>query len=360
MALALGICFSAAVCFAKGLDLRGCDVSSLPEVTDAGAVFYDGQSSVPLLTCLKNHGATMIRLKLWNNPSNGYNNLSRVISVSTAAKALGLSVLLDFHYSDTWADPGTQTPPVAWQGKSYSELRTLIRNFTKDSLTAMTVAGVAPTIVQVGNEITNGFLWPRGQLYGGDNSWTQFTQLVKDASTAARLAAPKAKIMIHIDRGADNGASRWFYDHLQSYGVTYDMIGLSYYPWWHGSMANLQANVNDLATRYGKDIVLVETSYPWTLDLALRPWPHVKSDANGLLTDCPATPSGQRRFLLLLRRIIERIPDGRGRGIFYWEPAWVSAGSVPSGWDNLTLFDFNGQVLPGLDSLLSESPERVR
>ena len=344
----------ASLATAEPMPYRGVDISSWPEVRENGGIVRSPSGRpVDLVRSIKQAGGTLVRLKLWNQPTSGYNNLARVTSLAREAKNAGLKILLDFHYSDTWADPGSQTTPLAWQALSFPSLVEAVRDFSRQSVLTLAAAGATPDLIQVGNEIPNGLLWPRGQLYGGDNSWTQFTDLLKAGIAGSREAAPGAQILIHIDKGADHGASVWFYDRMALYSVPYDMIGLSYYPWWHGPLANFKSNVTNLTTRYSKPILLVETAYPWTMDLTGRPWQHVKGDPSGLILGMPPTPQGQERFLTSVRKIMEDLPHKRGAGVVYWEPAWLTTPTLQSPWDNLNLFDYEGQELPGFRSLLS-------
>lgn len=358
--LVLGLLGTGTVLMAQPMRFRGADVSSLPEVTDQGGQFKtaNGQS-IHLMDMIKASGGTTVRLKLWNNPANGYNNLARVVSMAKEAKARDLKILLDFHYSDTWADPGNQQIPAAWQGMDFRQLKAAVQTFSRESVEALVAAGAAPDIVQIGNEISNGMLWPHGQLYGGANSFEQFTELLKAGISGTKQAHPTAQIMLHIDKGGDNGGSVWFYDKMTTYGVPYDLIGLSYYPWWHGSLSAFQNNVNDLAGRYNKDLVLVETAYPWTMDMTGRPWPHVKGDTSGLIDGMPATPEGQSAFLASVRSIVENAPNGRGAGVLYWEPGWLTTGTLQSPWDNLNLVDYSGRELPGMRVLMVPEPSFV-
>ena len=223
-------------------------------------------------------------------------------------------------------------------------------------------------MVQIGNEITAGMLWPVGQLYTDDGAqhWPEFTTLLKAGIQGAREAATRRNpivVMVHIDRGGDNGGSVWFFDHVLAAGVDFDVIGQSYYPFWHGSLAALQANLNDLAVRYSKDLVVVETAYPWTLgngdDLA-----NSFTDAATLPDGdrFPPTPQGQAGYFEALRAVLLQVPDHRGAGFMDWEPEWIpGVGWEPGAGnpnDNLTMFDFHGHGLPSLRAF-APGPIRV-
>jgi len=215
-------------------------------------------------------------------------------------------LLLDFHYSDTWADPAQQAKPAAWRTNTFAELASNLFDYTRAVTTNLIGADIAPDAVQLGNEITYGFLWNEGRV-GGDaeTKWGGFCALLQAAAAGMRTGAgtnPAPRIVIQIDAGANNGTCRWFFDNLLCRAVPFDIIGLSYYPWWHGNLAAFASNINDLAVRYGRDIAVVETGYPWTLD-NYDPEPNFVWEAGQLLPGHPATVDGQRRFLLQLKEL---------------------------------------------------------
>lgn len=267
---------------------------------------------------------------------------------------------MDLHCSDFWADPAHQDTPAAWTGLDLPALAATVRAYTAETLRALRSAGARVDMVQVGNEITAGMLWPLGQIYrpGRPDDWTGFTTLLAAGIAGVRDVHPRSRdvpVMVHVDRGGDNGGSRWFYDHVLAAGVEFDVIGQSYYPFWHGSLDDLQANFDDLATRYGKDLVLVETAYPWTLQNGddLENLIHDR----GQLPDAdrfPPTPEGQAAYFEALRDVLLAVPGRRCLGFFAWEPAWLAG----VGWepgagnpnDNLTMFDHDGRALPALDA----------
>jgi arabinogalactan endo-1,4-beta-galactosidase len=228
----------------------------------------------------------------------------------------------------------------------------------EDTLEALSDAGAPVDMVQIGNEITGGMLWPSGRLYNGspDQNWPAFTKLLGAGIAGvrtARVAGKRPDIMVHIDRGGDNGGSRYFFDHVFAAGLDFDVIGQSYYPFWHGSLQKLQDNLADLATRYGKDLIVVETAYPWTLENG-DSLPNILESINQL-PDAgiwPPTPEGQLAYFTALRGVFAHVPGGHGLGFMCWEPGWVpGVGWTPGEGnpnDNLTLFDFNGNALPAL------------
>jgi arabinogalactan endo-1,4-beta-galactosidase len=288
----------------------GADVSFLGQAERQGVVFKDNGSPTPALEILRNHGYNWIRLRLFHTPKTLPNNLEYTVVVAKAAQKLGFKFLLDYHYADDWADPGHQPMPKAWEGKSHAELVKAVFEYTRDTIAAFRDAGVLPDMVQVGNEITVGMMWPDGKLPA---NWDCFAQLVNagiNGVDAGRGNGMRPKIMIHIDRGGDIKGTKAFLDRLDSYRVPYDIIGQSYYPWWHGSLNALRENLEFMAREYQKDIVVVETAYNW------KPGNYLNKPA-----PFPESPEGQREFLDEVNRVVMATPNGRGKGIFWWEPA---------------------------------------
>ncbi|TKC81726.1 arabinogalactan endo-1,4-beta-galactosidase [Trinickia terrae] len=339
----------------------GADVSTLLELEDHGARYYDHGVAQDCLHLLRRHGVDSIRIKVWNDPGNpdyfpanqspaaGYNNAEHVRVLARRAAALGLRVLIDFHYSDWWADPGKQYPPHAWAGKDISETCALLSEYTSDVLHTLRKDGVTPEWVQIGNEITGGMLWPLGRY----DQWDNLAQLLTAGRDAVKSVDPRTQVMLHIDSGGNNATSRWWFDNATQRSVPFDVIGLSYYPQWQGSLDDLQNNANDLATRYGKDVIVVETAYPWTTSDGDSE-PNTMTNTGSVTY--PPTPAGQAQFLDALTGIVKAIPGGRGKGVFWWEPEWIPVAGVGwkvgagDQWDNNTLFDFHGNALSSLSA----------
>jgi len=288
----------------------GADVSFLAQAETQGAIFKDEGAPKPGLQILKDHGYNWVRLRLFHAPAELPNNLEYTIGLAKHARKLGFKFLLDFHYADDWADPGKQPIPKAWQGKTHSQLVQAVFEYTRDTIAAFRDAGVLPDMVQPGNEIINGMLWPDGKLPGNWNNFAELLYAGINGVDAGRGNNPRPKIMIHIDRGADWKATKEFFDKLNSYDIPFDVIGQSYYPWWHGSLNDLRQNLEFMAREYQKDIIVVETAYNW------RPGNYVSKAA-----PFPESPAGQREFLDELNRVIQQTPNGRGKGLFWWEPA---------------------------------------
>lgn len=308
----------------------GADLSFAKEAEDNGFVFKENYQSKKVVQVFKNHGYNWIRLRLFHTPTELPNNLEYTIVFAKEAKQNGYKFLLDYHYSDTWADPAKQFVPKAWEGKTQKEVEELVFLYTKKTMEAFREANVYPDMVQIGNEISNGMIWPYGKL---PENWDHFAALIKAGingvfASIGNNDAPK--IMIHIDKGGDKGFTKYFFDKLHTYNIKYDVIGQSYYPWWHGSLLDLRECLNFTSLEYKKDIVLVETAYNYS------PSEYINKAA-----PFPETEEGQKDFLKEVHNIILNIPNNLGKGIFWWEPA-----APNKGFSYRTFFDKNGNVLP--------------
>jgi len=307
----------------------GADLSFLRQAESNGTVFKDNGQAKPGLQIFKDHGYNWIRLRLFHTPTRLPNNLEYTIATAKDARKLGFRFLLNYHYSDTWADPGKQFLPKAWEGKSHSELVKAVRDYTRDTIVAFREAGVMPDMVQIGNETINGMLWPDGKLPANWDNYAELTKAGIEGVIAGTGPETKPRIMIHIDRGGDQKKTKAFFDKLHSYGITYDVIGQSYYPWWHGSLNDLRENMLFMANAYRKDIILVEAAYNW------KPAEYANK-----LAPFPESPQGQKEFLEEVNRIVQATPYGLGKGVFWWEPA-VTGGLARRGF-----FDAANNALP--------------
>lgn len=299
---------------------------------------------------LKNSGMNYVRLKVWVNPADGYNDKAHVLAMAKRAKALGMKVLVDFHYSDAWADPGKQIKPAAWAGHSYTQLKSDVYNHTYDVLNALKAQGTTADMVQIGNETNAGMLWPEGST----DNWSQLAGLLTSGADAAKAVSSGTKVALHLAKGGDNAGTRWWFDNAVARNVPFDVIALSYYGYWHGSLADLQTNLDDAAARYGKPVLVAETAYAHTLADADGLENNVAT-ADQLVTGYPATPAGQAANLRDVMNVVEAVPNGRGLGAVYWEPAWTAATgsgwdpadpSSGNAWENQAVFDYNGKLLP--------------
>jgi arabinogalactan endo-1,4-beta-galactosidase len=311
----------------------GADVSDLRQMEADGVRFTDGGVARPGLRILKDHGYTWVRLRVMVDPVKLPNTLAYTIAEAKDAKAMGFKMLLDLHYSDDWADPQHQWVPRAWAGMSHEELVKAVFAYTRDTVTAMRKAGVMPDMVQVGNEVTVGMMWPDARL---PYNWKEFTDLLRagikgvDEGCGPMFSRVKRpKIMIHIDKGGNMVATQWFFDNLEQYHLNYDVIGQSYYPWWQGSLEDLKKNIEFTHTTYHKDVIVVETAYDW------RPGETFKGRS-----PFPETPEGQREFLTALNKVAHETPGCEG--IFWWEP--MAGGSI----SKRALFDDDHKALPAI------------
>ena len=311
----------------------GADLSFLKQAEDSGFVFKDNGTPRRGLQIFKDHGYNWVRLRIFNNPTALPNNLQYTIASAQSAKKLGFQLLLDFHYSDGWADPGQQWIPAAWKSLNHQQLVQAVFAYTRDTITAFREAGVMPDMVQLGNEITNGMLWPDGRL---PEHWDNFAALEQAGIAgveAGKGILPRPRILVHIDKGGDPLATATFFDQLNKYHLSYDVIGQSYYPWWHGSLLDLRDNLLFMAKTYDKDILIAETAYDW------RPTEY--RDARGPF---PETPEGQEQFLRSLNQILLSTAGRRILGLFWWEPAVAPGTHILS----RGFFDDNGNSLPVL------------
>jgi arabinogalactan endo-1,4-beta-galactosidase len=331
----------------------GHDMSFAVQEAAIGSTYTDrGVEGLPE-SILADHGANYVRLRIWTDPPGGYSDLDSVLEMARRAHAVGMRILLDFHYSDFWADPQKQPTPAAWADQDLTTLAGTVRAYTRDVLDALAAQGTPADMVQIGNEIRNGMLWPTGFIdWSTGDGWDNLGTLLRAGAQGVREAAgPTPKIVIHFDQGGDNWASRWFYDHVVDQRVPFDVIGLSYYPFWHGTIAQLRTNMNDLARRYGKEVQIVETQYGWTLQNGDNLGNFLWQDSQ-LVPGYPATPNGQLTFLFDLQSAVAAVPEGMGTGIFYWQPEWIpGVGWEPGAGtpnDNMTLFDFSGRALPSV------------
>ncbi|MFT4258988.1 arabinogalactan endo-beta-1,4-galactanase [Microbacterium sp.] len=377
---------AAQAAYSKTSFIMGGDLGMLHEIETRGGVFKkDGVADDPV-EILADSGMNLARLRLWVDPytasgqayGGGTNDLATTIAMAQRAKAEGMGILLDFHLSDWWADPGTQTIPKAWRGLTYAQLKTAVHDYTNDVIDQMRAAGVVPNIVQMGNEISSGVLWDFGRIGNGVSDFTQLAGLLTAGITGvkdAQLTGEKIEIALHLDQGGDNALYRWWFDGVTAKNVPFDIIALSYYPFWHGTMGQLAYNLNDLSARYGKDVLIVETAYGWTLgdgDGLINSFYTTEEAAGGY----PATVAGQTAFLRDLRDIVKAVPNNRGRGLIWWEPTWLpvpganwgsEAGKTDNGdtgilsnpWDNQTLFDWNGEALDTLDVFGETAPTNL-
>lgn len=329
----------------------GADISSYPQVIDGGGVFknYTGEPA-NLFDLIGNIGVKWGRLRLWVDPpvvansTTKYCDLEHTKTMASLFKSRNLSYLLDFHYSDWWADPGQQNKPHSWEDLPFSDLSNQVYNYTYSVLDELAELNALPAMIQTGNEISHGMLWPDGNLA----NISQFASLLKSCRSAildfcAEKHTSPIPIMLHIP--ADNWEShRWFFDSLFDLGVKCDVIGLSYYARWHGNISNLADILNKSTQRYHIPIIIAETNYVHGL-YWINPDTGDYWNKEDVLPDFPASPEGQRAFLETLIHLMLNLPEGLGRGIFLWEPAWIfpCVGSTPT--QDRGFFDLDNNLL---------------
>ncbi len=331
------------------LRAAGADVSALAAFEGAGAHYRDG-TIAGALPALHARGSTLFRLRLFVAPLGTgieVNDLPYTIALAQRIKATGAGLLLDIHYSDTWADPAHQAIPAAWAGLTLDSLEQVVEAYTTAVLRAMDSAGVRPDIVQVGNEIDSGFLWPLGHVGGSDDTpaqWAQFGRLLAAGIRGVRAATPPGdtiRVLLHYSGGGNPPGIDWFFGHVAQLELDYDLIGLSWYPWWHGSLSALRAGLATAANHYGRDVMVVETAYPWRHGA----WEQMIVDSSALAW--PMTRAGQARFLADLVAAVRATPGGRGAGVLWWHPEAIPApGLFVWGDGALALFDSTGALLP--------------
>jgi arabinogalactan endo-1,4-beta-galactosidase len=284
--------------------VKGGDISWLPQMEATGFKFYNDQGvEQDCFQVLKNHGINTIRLRTFVNPSNdkasGHCSKEETVAMAVRAKKWGMRVMIDFHYSDSWADPGKQNKPSAWVGHDFPQLLNDLYNYTFDVMSALKTAGVSPEWVQVGNEIPGGMLLPEGST----DNWGQLVQLINKGYDAIKAVSPFSKVILHIDQGNNNSRFRWWFDNATANGAKYDVIGLSYYPYWLTgkpeyklSIDDLGNNLVDMASRYGKEVMVVEVGGEDT------------------------QPQNTYDMLIAVQKKVKAVPGGKGLGVIYWEP----------------------------------------
>jgi arabinogalactan endo-1,4-beta-galactosidase len=337
---------------ANTLTMLGADVSTLQRSLDLGAKYYNasGAQQDPY-DILKSKGVNYARLRIWNNPVSGYNNKAKVLQQAKAIKAKGLKLLIDFHYSDTWADPGKQFPPAAWASHSISQLNTDVYNYTADVCNSLKAQGTTPDSVQIGNEINVGMLWPRGQVV--NNNFAPLAGLLKQGYNATKACNSGTQVWIHVADADSMANARWFFDGIKSQGVNWDVSALSYYCMWHGTLTNLYNVITDVKNRYGKPVVIAETAYQFTTGNADGTGNSIPG--NVLCDNIPSSWAGQAQQFQWTQNTAR---SAGAIGVFYWEPTWYAVngnGWDPAdingsgnGWDNMAIFDWTGKVNPTL------------
>ena len=320
----------------RGADFAyGADVGWLSQMESSGKVFHDSTGKAgDLLDILKQYGVNSIRLRTWVNPSDGWCGKADLVKMAKRVHGKGFRLMVDFHYSDSWADPGKQPKPAAWASYTQDQLVQAVKTYTTDILTTLKDSGVVPEWVQVGNETNDGMLWPANTGDAGGritvNGAAKFAALVQSGSQAAKSVDPSALVVVHVSNGWDNGLFRWVFDSLKAKGASWDVVGMSVYPDssnWRTQAAQVLANMNDMVSRYGKKVVVSEVGFAMS-----------QSDTS-------------YNLLKLLVSNTKSVANGAGLGVFYWEP------EAYYGWQGyqLSAFDDSGKPTKALNAFREAS-----
>ncbi|MBQ9929271.1 MAG: glycosyl hydrolase 53 family protein [Oscillospiraceae bacterium] len=361
--------------------ILGIDTSTYLEELENGAVYRRDGKPIDPLDAFAANGVEWMRIRIWNDPYAadgtpylaGSCDLNNYIRLGRLAKSKGYKLLMDLHYSDFWADPGKQMIPKAWRGLDGDGLADAVYEFTKHCLEEAVRADVSPEMIQVGNEITNGLLWPVGRLEenGQRSNYGAFCRIIAAGCRACREITPNAGIALHLERSHDQAVYQEFFTEMEKAGIDYDIIGASYYPCWHGTPEELFANL-DACRHFGKQRMVLELGYgfttaPYALDGQAQ---RLVIDADrayvpGFTEKYPITPDGQAAFI---RDFLKLAKQHEIDGVFYWEPLWLPGKNIcwasPAGqeyigesgkstaneWANQCLFDYNGNFLPAFSS----------
>jgi len=311
---------------------RGADVSWLPRMDSSGVVFQDRSGTKgELLPILKGLGVDAIRLRVWVNPAGGRSGKAEVVQMAKRVTSQGFRLMIDFHYSDSWVDPGTQVKPAAWSGHALEALKTDVSAHTREVLTALKDSGATPEWVQIGNETNDGMLWPEGRA---TSSMAGFASLVQSGAQVVRSVFPTAKVVVHLSNAYDNVMYRWIFDGMKANNVDYDVIGMSLYPetaTWRATAEQARTNMLDMVSRYGKAVVVSEIGL-------------YRTDEDSSVA--------------LLRKVLADVgalPGGKGLGVFYWEP---EAFELWGGYQK-SAFDNTGMPTKALTAFQEAAPTGV-
>lgn len=302
---------------------KGADISWLTEMESTGIKFYNtAGDEKECMQLLKDLGMNATRLRVWVNPSNGWCNSADLLTKALRAKNLGMKILLDFHYSDIWADPGHQSKPVNWSTATFTVLKDSVYQHTYNVMNLLKTNGITPEWVQVGNETNDGMLWPDGKA---STNMVNFTQLINAGYDAVKAVSSTSKVIVHISNGYDNSLFRWIFDGLVANGGKWDVIGMSLYPAaanWSTLNSQCAINMADMISRYNKEIMICEVGMSW-------------DQANAC-----------KSFIADIIAKTKALPGNKGLGVFYWEP------EAHNNWVGYTLgaFDNSGKPTEALDA----------
>ncbi|KAI5866451.1 glycoside hydrolase family 53 protein [Durotheca rogersii] len=326
------------------LKYKGVDWSSVIVEEKAGISYTTTSGSTqPLEKILSESGVNTVRQRIWVNPGDGNYNVDYNLKLARRAKAAGLDVYLNFHYSDTWADPGQQAIPSGWP-TGIDDLAWKLYNYTLDVSNQFASAGISPTIISIGNEIRSGLLLPTGST----NNFYNVARLLHSAAWGIKDSnlSPKPRIMIHLDNGWNWDTQKWWYESALAAGPLtasdFDMMGVSYYPFYGSAatLSSLKSSLTNMANTWGKEIVVAEINWPTSCRSPAYPFP---SDVQSI----PFSAEGQTTFVKKVAEIVAGVKNGNG--IFYWEPAWMNNQGLGSSCESNTMFSWPGKELSSLD-----------
>jgi arabinogalactan endo-1,4-beta-galactosidase len=367
--------------------ILGIDTSTYFEEIDAGAQYFNADHELvdPLDDFIRN-GVNFQRIRLWVNPYSDKNgkpylggtcDIVNFIKLAKLCLSKGYQIILDFHYSDFWCDPGKQFKPKAWQHLSKEALNDMVFEYTRDVLSEIKSENIPLYGIQIGNEITNGMLWPTGELIDNGKgekrgNYSGLIPLIKSGIKASKEIFPKAKIILHLERSSDNKMYHEFFDEMTINNVDFDIIGASYYPYYHGKIDDVIANLVDMKMTYRKEVMFMELGYGFTtIDYISN---YEKNEKQLVLNDefvkdpshyvpYPLTEDGQYNFL---KEFLKKCRDNNIDGVFYWEPLWIpgkdicwtsregqeyikeTGKSTRNEWANQALYDYKGIALKAL------------
>jgi len=361
----------------------GIDTSTYFEEIDAGTKYIlDGKEIDPLKYLHNVNGVTCMRIRLWVDPFGenkepylaGTCDLNNFIKLAKLAMSYGYEILLDIHYSDFWADPGKQLCPKSWVGLTFEEIKDKVYEYTKEVLVTIKKEGIPLKLIQIGNEITNGMIWPYGRLdesVSPRGNYDKLSELLKAGIKATREENPETKIIIHLERSYDHPVYDEYFTNIIKYGVDFDIIGASYYPYWHGTFDQLFDNLKKCQSKFNKEIMIMELGYSFTLEDYIKSGSQAQLVINSDNIDTllkqlpqPITPEGQAKFV---KEFLVRAEKEGVSAVFYWEPLWIpgenicwaskvaqkyiheEGKSTRNEWANQCLFNYEGVALPSLD-----------
>lgn len=313
---------------------KGGDISWLPQMEASGYIFYnDNGEPEDCFKILKDHGINSVRLRTWVNPSDnpqsGHCSKEETVAMAKRAKEWGMKVMINFHYSDSWADPGKQNKPKDWEGLNFEELKQALYDYTYDVINDLKKEGIYPEWVQLGNEIPSGMIHPEGHT----DNWPQLVELLNKGYDAVKAVSPSSKIILHVDQGNNNERFRWWFDNAEEHGAKYDIIGMSFYPWWldgkpdyRDVIDDLGANLIDMANRYNKEVMVVEVGGE------------------------DVQPNNTYNMLRAVIQKVREVPNNKGLGVFYWEPQGARS------WSHypLSAWGEDGRPTKAMDAFLEE------